>query len=446
MTGTEFLAAARRLEPTVAELRGRFDQDRHLPRRLVDELHAANLFRMWLPRAIGGAELAPLPFLEVIEELSRQDGSVGWCTVIPAGYARLSGALEEAVARKVFGTGMGVLVGTLNPTGKAVAAPGGYRVTGRWGYGSFIGYSDWVLGNCITEDGNFRLCLFPRTDVEVFDVWHVGGLRATGSNDYQVADLFVPEQHTIPLVDFQPPPRRPGPLYAVPMTSTFVSCVATVTLGIARAAIELAGGDRRGEEDRRPADGVARQAACAGRPRARRGAVGVWAGVSVRRVGEDVGRHRGGPTDHDTRAGGCEARGLSCGAMRDPGGGSGLSVGGWRVGISGQPAGAMLPRRARGRTARGAEHAGQPGAGGARAVRYAAGRRAVLSLRSLGHATVSSATICLPLVSGPHSRAAMKLTRPTKVPMSIGMAKPMCHVVAAYAMIGPISPPKMAPW
>ena len=238
MTGAEFLAAARRLEPTVAELRGKFDQDRHLPRRLVDELHAANLFRMWLPRAIGGAELAPLPFLEVIEELSRQDGSVGWCTVIPAGYARLAGALEEAVARQVFGTGMGVLVGTLNPTGKAMAAPGGYRVTGRWGYGSFIGYGDWVLGNCITEEGNFRLCLFPRSDVEVFDVWHVGGLRATGSNDYQVTDLFVPEQHTIPLVDFQPPPRRSGPLYSVPMTSTFVSCVATVTLGIARAAID----------------------------------------------------------------------------------------------------------------------------------------------------------------------------------------------------------------
>ncbi len=74
--------------------------------------------------------------------------------------------------------------------------------------------------------------------MEVFDVWHVGGLRATGSNDYQVTDLFVPEQHTIPLVDFQPPPRRPGPLYSVPMTSTFVSCVATVTLGIARAAID----------------------------------------------------------------------------------------------------------------------------------------------------------------------------------------------------------------
>ncbi len=249
MTDTDYLAAARRLEPMVVELRDQFDHDRQLPRRLVDELHGANLFRMWLPRALGGAELPPLAFLAVIEELSRQDGSLGWCTVIPAGYGRLSGALEEDVARTIFGTGMGVLVGTLNPTGKAVAVPGGYRVTGRWSYGSFIGYGDWVQGNCITTDSTgprhaadggpeFRLCLFPRADVEVFDIWHVGGLRATGSNDFQVTELFVPEQHTIPLVDFQPPPRRPGPLYAVPMTSTFVSCIATVALGIARAAIE----------------------------------------------------------------------------------------------------------------------------------------------------------------------------------------------------------------
>jgi indole-3-acetate monooxygenase len=249
MTETAFLASARRLEPMVTELRGQFDQDRQLPGRLIDELSAANLFRMWLPLAIGGAELPPLQFLTVIEELSRQDGSLGWCTVIPAGYGRLAGALEEDVARTIFGTGKGVLAGTLNPTGKAVAAPGGYRVTGRWSYGSSIGFSDWVLGNCITEDATgpcraadggpeFRLCLFPRAEVEVFDIWHVSGLRATGSNNFQVTDLFVPQQHTIPLVDFQPPPRRPGPLYATPMTSTFVSCLASVALGIARAAIE----------------------------------------------------------------------------------------------------------------------------------------------------------------------------------------------------------------
>jgi alkylation response protein AidB-like acyl-CoA dehydrogenase len=246
----EALAAARGLEPLVVATRDRFDRDRSLPSELVDAMQAANLFRMWLPRSLGGAELDPLSFLTVIEELSRFDGSMGWCAVIPAGYARLSGSLDEAVARLMFnGPGRGILVGTLNPTGKAVAAPGGYLVNGRWSYGSFIAYGDWVLGNCITHDASgprraedggpeFRLCLFPREAVEVFDIWHVGGLRATGSNDFQVTDLFVPESHTIPLPGFQPPPIQAGPLYAIPMTSTFVSCIATVMLGIGRAAIE----------------------------------------------------------------------------------------------------------------------------------------------------------------------------------------------------------------
>ena len=247
---TEHLAAARGLAPLVDSLRDRFDVDRTLPPVLVDAMHAAGLFRMWLPRDLGGPELDPLSFLTVIEELARQDGSVGWCAVIPAGYARLSGAVADDVARKMFvDGGRGLLVGTLNPTGKAIAAPGGYQVTGRWSYGSFIAYGEWVLGNCITHDASgprraedggpeLRLCLFPRDAAKVFDVWHVGGLRATGSNDFEVSDLFVPEAYTIGLQEFQPPPMRPGPLYAVPMTSTFVSCIATVALGIGRAAID----------------------------------------------------------------------------------------------------------------------------------------------------------------------------------------------------------------
>jgi alkylation response protein AidB-like acyl-CoA dehydrogenase len=246
---SSMLEAARKMEPVVAALRGRFDPERALPDELVSALGEAGFFRMWLPRKLGGMELPPLPFLEAIEELARLDGSVGWCTVIPAGYGRLAGAMTEQAAREIFLTGSGILVGTLNPTGKALAAPGGYRVTGRWGYGSFIGHSDWVLGNCITYDDAapradpeggpaFRLCMFRRADVEVSDMWHVGGLRGTGSNDYAVRDLFVPEEHTVPLPGFMPQPREKGPLYAVPMTSTFVSCIATVALGIARAAIE----------------------------------------------------------------------------------------------------------------------------------------------------------------------------------------------------------------
>jgi alkylation response protein AidB-like acyl-CoA dehydrogenase len=245
----DYFSAARALAPMVDELRGAFDQDRSLPLSLVDAMGKAGLFGLWQPRALGGPELAPVSLLKVTEELARQDASVGWCAVIPAGYSRLAGAMVEEAARTVFGTGRGVLVGSLNPSGKAIAVTGGYRVTGRWSYGSFIEYSDWVLGNCLTvgdagplqaADGGpaFRLCLFPRKVVEVFDIWHVGGLRATGSNDYAVTDLFVPEPLSIPFPGFNPPPVQPGPLYNIPLPSTFVSCIAAVMLGIARSAIE----------------------------------------------------------------------------------------------------------------------------------------------------------------------------------------------------------------
>lgn len=140
-------------------------------------------------------------------------------------------------------------MGSLNPTGKAVIVPGGYRVTGHWAYGSFIDHADWVLGTCIAEDTDgprkaadggpdFRLALFPRAEVEVIDVWHVTGLRGTGSNDYRVVDHFVPEAFCIPFPGFHPTPRHPGRLYALPQPSAFVSLIAINLLGMARATLD----------------------------------------------------------------------------------------------------------------------------------------------------------------------------------------------------------------
>ena len=249
MTPSDSLTAARALGPSIAAVRDGFDHDRHLPDSLVDAMHDAGLFRAWLPRALGGPELPVVEALRTWEELARHDGSVGWCTTIAAGYGRLSGAMEEDAARTVFNTGRGILAGSLNPTGKAIVVPGGYRVTGRWTYGSFIHHADWVLGNCIAEDSSgprkdadggpdFRLCLVPRAQVEVFDIWDTSGLRGTGSNDYAITDLFVPEQFMIPFPAFHPAPRQPGPLFATPLPSTFVSGIAANMLGMARAALD----------------------------------------------------------------------------------------------------------------------------------------------------------------------------------------------------------------
>ena len=245
MTGTDWLATARGFAPGIAAARERFDEDRRLPDDLVAAMHAAGLFHLWLPRALGGPEVPPAEALAVWEELARHDGSVGWCTTIAAGYSRLSGALDEDTARHVFRGRPGILVGSLNPSGKAIPVTGGFRVTGRWTYGSFIDHADWILGNCVVPDSvgadggpDFRLCIVPRASVAVIDLWNTTGLRGTGSNDYRVEDLFVPDAFMILFPGFNPAPRQPGSLYATPLPSTFVCGIAANMLGIARAALD----------------------------------------------------------------------------------------------------------------------------------------------------------------------------------------------------------------
>jgi alkylation response protein AidB-like acyl-CoA dehydrogenase len=242
-----FVQAARALAPAIRELRADIERDRSLPAPLVKRMADSGFFSLWLARALGGPELNTVDYFRVIEELSRADGAVGWCAMVSAGYSRLSGYLDDDVARDIFGDGSTIVAGTINPTGKAIVVPGGFRVSGRWNYGSFIGHSAWTVGSSVIHDDggprrgpdgalDMRLMLFPTSAVEILDTWRVGGLRGTGSHDFQVSDLFVPDDHAI--VAFTAKPVRPGTLYAAPFITVFAMALASVPLGIARAAIE----------------------------------------------------------------------------------------------------------------------------------------------------------------------------------------------------------------
>ena len=242
-----FVRAARALAPTIRELRVDIERDRSLPAPLVKRMAETGFFSLWLARALGGPELNTVDYLRVIEELSRADGAVGWCAMVSAGYSRLSGYLDDGVAREIFGDGSTIVAGTINPTGKAMVVPGGFRVSGRWSYGSFIGHSTWTVGSSVIHDNegprrgpdgapDMRLMLFPTSAVEIIDTWRVGGLRGTGSHDFHVTDLFVPDDHAI--AAFTAKPVRPGTLYAAPFITVFAMAIASVPLGIARAAIE----------------------------------------------------------------------------------------------------------------------------------------------------------------------------------------------------------------
>ena len=240
------LRAAADLCPDILAVRNAIDLDRALPSVLVEKLRGAGMFHLWLPEALGGPELHPADFLPVIEALARADGSVGWCATNACVLSLRAGSLPERTARDIFGK-RAIAAGAAHPMGKAVAVEGGFRVTGRWPYVSGIGHSDWLGSSSIIQVGGaprlgpsglpeMRFMFFPKSDADVIDNWNVSGMRGTGSHDFAVSDVFVPDSHTIPSLSLVP--TQPGTLYRVPPLSLFILALACVALGIARAAID----------------------------------------------------------------------------------------------------------------------------------------------------------------------------------------------------------------
>jgi alkylation response protein AidB-like acyl-CoA dehydrogenase len=240
--------AAKALATQIRELSEEIEQSRRLPMQLVDAMAEAGLFRLWVPRALGGEEADPMTLLRVVEEISRADGATGWCLALGGEYGVFGGYLPSEAAREIYGSDPLVRVaGQLRASGDARVVDGGYRVTGRWQLGSGCQHSHWITGGCRILDGAeprlnadgtpvSRIMFFPAPDCEVLDTWHSIGLRGTGSHDYTVTDVFVPAARTM---SFREPPVQPGPLYAMPTIALFGTALAAVSLGIARHAIDI---------------------------------------------------------------------------------------------------------------------------------------------------------------------------------------------------------------
>ncbi|MEO5883772.1 MAG: acyl-CoA dehydrogenase family protein, partial [Caldimonas sp.] len=234
------LEAIRGLASLVAQHRPAFDRDRRLPNAVFEALAEAGLFRLWLPEALGGPELSPLAFMEVVEAAAELDGSVGWLVGNGAGMSRVGGYLGDSIARDLFSDPTAFVVSATGAVGTAVRVDGGYRISGRWPFGSGAHHATWFMGLCSIKqpDGSDLppiYCYFPRKNVSIFDTWHVSGLRGTGSCDFAVQDIFVPADHTHASTGLVPP--QPGLLYRMPFGSVFPWTVSVVPLGIARGAI-----------------------------------------------------------------------------------------------------------------------------------------------------------------------------------------------------------------
>jgi indole-3-acetate monooxygenase len=237
----ELVGRIQSLAPLVERHRDALDRERCLPQPIFDALADADLLRLWVPKTLGGFELSPLDFMEVVETAAELEGSVGWIVANGAGMSRIAGYLPEDVSRSWFADPRTFVAAATGAVGSATPVAGGYRVTGRWPFASGIHNATRIMGLCaIAAPGGGPppkpiCCYFAPNDVTIIDTWHVSGLRGTGSCDFEVDDLFVPAQHVHDLIDAAP--TQPGLLYRLPNLSVFPMTVSVWPLGIARAAI-----------------------------------------------------------------------------------------------------------------------------------------------------------------------------------------------------------------
>jgi len=215
---------------------------------LVAAFVERGLFKLWVPRTFGGAELDLVPSLEVFEAVSRMDGASGWAVTIGTGGGLFSAVMDPSAAHEVFDPPEAVIAGSGRPSGTAEVVDGGYRAGGRWGFASGAHYATWFTANCLVRRGGqpildaegaplIRAMTFPASQAQLFDSWNVPGMRATGSVEFAVAEAFVPAARTFSV--FTDTPHETGPLYRYPFVSIAEVSFAAVALGIARHAIDL---------------------------------------------------------------------------------------------------------------------------------------------------------------------------------------------------------------
>ena len=225
------------------------DREGQLAAPVVEAFHREGLLGMWVPRSLrGGAELAPLPSLQILEEVSYGDPSAGWVLMAASLATGTGGAYlgDEAVAQLFGHERLPVIAGQGTRPGTATPVAGGFRLTGSWSFASGIKHASHIhtLG-VVPDTGEARIFVLPVTQATLIDNWDVMGLRATGSIDYRIDDVFVPEAFTH--IATTESPRRGGSLYSLGVIGFAILCHSGWAAGIGRRVLdELANKVRAG--------------------------------------------------------------------------------------------------------------------------------------------------------------------------------------------------------
>jgi alkylation response protein AidB-like acyl-CoA dehydrogenase len=227
--------------------------------RALGALRETGIFELMVPRAYGGLELDLDAFLAVGLKLAEADVSLAWITTFYVEHNWMLCQFPESFQKQLYSDRSHVLApATIAPTGSAVREGEGWRLSGRWRFGTGVVHGEWVLVGGLAEGGagGLRFFCLPREDVRVDDTWHVDGMRGTGSHDVVVEDRWVPDERSLDfagvLTGHGPGAEiHAGPLYHTPMIPILVMAASMPIVGQARAVVRdyrerLAGLQRMG--------------------------------------------------------------------------------------------------------------------------------------------------------------------------------------------------------
>ena len=240
------------------------EQLRQLSDDTVAALREARAFSICSPREVGGADLHPVAQMETFAGIVAHDSAAGWCAMIGSHESCwLASRLPQDGLDAVFADADShwpVTAGSVAPGGQAATADGGWRVDGRWAWGSGIYHADWVIGHARLTDVErepgqppaMLIAAVPQSDVAIEDTWDTLGMRGTGSAHYRFDDLFVPE--SMALAGFEQPPRRGDGWIARPTVAFLTPGAFGMALGLAERALDeltdlAAGRVRQGQRE-----------------------------------------------------------------------------------------------------------------------------------------------------------------------------------------------------
>ncbi|MBN8283963.1 acyl-CoA dehydrogenase family protein [Zoogloea sp.] len=229
------------LEALLLEIRQRrkeFEKQQHISPDIIQRFKEVGVYRALVAKRFGGDEKSPAEFCQLIERIAEADGSAGWVASFGIGGVYLA-ALPLATLEKLYANGPDVVfAGGIFPPQPAELVEGGFKVSGRWSWGSGSMGAEVVGAGILPKNaegsGLPRMAVMPREKVQIVPNWDVMGLLGTGSHDIVVKDVVVPEEWTF---------VRGGaasldtPLYRYPTLSFAAQVLTVVGLGIGRAAI-----------------------------------------------------------------------------------------------------------------------------------------------------------------------------------------------------------------